>query len=178
MYVITKSRVMDIAEELRKEHRVFGPVVEKETQQTMFIPVDDIAEVDLGAPIPAIPPKHALFPHYERIMSYEYDRESKKVEIRPDFDESKKALFGIRSCDLTGILCMDRFFLGQEFVDDVYRNHRRNLFIVANTCIVPFPQCFCVCTDSGPAANEGYDLNLTLLGDRYLVEAGSDKGRG
>lgn len=177
MYVIAKSRVMDIAAELRKEYRVFGPVIEKETKQTMFVEADDIAEVDLGAPIPAIPPKHVLFPHHERIMSYEYDRESKKADIRPDFDDSKKALFGIRSCDLTGILCLDRFFLGQEFVDEVFRNHRRNLFIVANTCIAPFPQCFCVCTDSGPAAHEGYDLNLTLLGDRYLVETGSDKGR-
>ncbi|HPG52413.1 MAG TPA: 4Fe-4S dicluster domain-containing protein, partial [Spirochaetota bacterium] len=38
-------------------------------------------------------------------------------------------------------------------------------------------QCFCVCTDSGPSAREGYDLNLTDLGDQYLVEAGSDKGK-
>ncbi len=41
----------------------------------------------------------------------------------------------------------------------------------------PFAQCFCVCTDSGPAAREGYDVNLTDLGEAYLFEAGSDAGR-
>ncbi|MBN2159144.1 MAG: 4Fe-4S dicluster domain-containing protein [Spirochaetes bacterium] len=177
MYLIKKSSVLDIARELQKEYRVYGPVVEKETRQTMFTGVEDAAELDLNAPIPAMPPKHIVFPHFERIMSYTYDRAAKKADIRPDFDDSRKALFGIRSCDLTGIICLDRFFLGQEFVDEVYRNHRKNMFIVANTCTVPFKQCFCVCTDSGPSAREGFDLNLTDLGDQYLVEAGSEKGK-
>ena len=177
MYLINKNQVLDIAKELQKEYQVFGPVVEKETKQTMFVKVDDIAELDLNAPIPAKPPKHTLFPQFERIMSYQYDKKNQKVDIKPDFDSSKKALFGLRSCDLTGVLCMDRFFLGQEFVDDVYKNHRKNMFIVTNTCNVPFKQCFCVCTDSGPSAHEGYDLNLTDLGDQYLVEAGSEKGK-
>lgn len=177
MYLINKSQVSDIARELQKEYQVYGPVMEKETKQCMFVKVDDIAELDLNAPIPALPPKHTLFPQFERIMSYQYDKKNQKVDIKPDFDVSKKALFGLRSCDLTGVLCMDRFFLGQEFVDDVYKNHRKNMFIVTNTCNVPFKQCFCVCTDSGPSAQEGYDLNLTDLGDQYLVEAGSDKGK-
>lgn len=177
MYLINKSQVLDIAKELQKEYQIYGPVMEKETKQSMFVKVDDIAELDLNAPIPALPPKHSLFPQFERIMSYQYDRKNQKVDIKADFDSSKKALFGLRSCDLTGVLCMDRFFLGQEFVDDVYKNHRKNMFIVTNTCNVPFKQCFCVCTDSGPSAREGFDLNLTDLGDQYLVEAGSDKGR-
>ncbi|HOP28197.1 MAG TPA: 4Fe-4S dicluster domain-containing protein, partial [Spirochaetota bacterium] len=58
-----------------------------------------------------------------------------------------------------------------------YKEHRKRMFIVSNTCVVPFKQCFCVCTDSGPAADEGYDLNLTEIGDMYLVEAGSEKGK-
>jgi sulfhydrogenase subunit beta (sulfur reductase) len=177
MYLIKKSQALDIAKELQKEYQIYGPVVDKETKQTMFVNVDDAAEVDLNAPIPAIPPKHTLFPNYERIMSYKYDRQNKKVDIKPDFENKPKALFGLRSCDLNGVLCMDRFFLGQEFVDDVYKNHRKNMFIVTNTCIAPFKQCFCVCTDSGPSAHEGYDLNLTDLGDQYLVEVGSDKGK-
>ncbi|OHD63948.1 MAG: hypothetical protein A2176_15095 [Spirochaetes bacterium RBG_13_51_14] len=177
MYIINKSQVLDIARELQKEHQVYGPVMEKETRQVMFVAVDDIAELDLSAPIPAVPPKHAVFPHFERIMSYTYDRRNKKVEIKPDYDEKPKALFGLRSCDLTGIQCLDRFYLGQEFVDEVYRNHRKKMFIVTNTCNAPFRQCFCVCTDSGPSAHEGYDLNLTDLGDQYLVEAGSEQGK-
>nr|HPG52650.1 hypothetical protein [Spirochaetota bacterium] len=148
MYLIKKSQVSDIAKELQKEYQVYGPVVDKETKQTMFVKADDIAEIDLAAPIPAVPPKHTVFPHYERIMAYNYDPQSKKVDINPDFDDKPKALFGLRSCDLTGVICLDRFYLGQEFVDEVYKNHRKKMFIVTNTCNVPFKQCFCVCTDS------------------------------
>lgn len=176
MYVIKKNRVSDIAAALEKDYRLFGPVVEPETGQTMFVRVDRPDEIDLHAPIPAVPPKHTVFPQYERIMHYRYDAAAKQVAISPDFDNSPKALVGLRSCDLTGILCLDRFYLGQEFVDEVYRHHRKRMFIVTNTCVAPFKQCFCVCTDSGPAASEGFDLNLTELGDEYLVEAGSEKG--
>jgi len=176
MYVIKKSRVSDIAAALEKDYRLFGPVVEPETGQAMFVRVDRPDEIDLHAPIPAIPPKHTVFPQYERIMHYRYDAAAKQVSISPDFDNTPKALVGLRSCDLTGILCLDRFYLGQEFVDEVYRHHRKRMFIVTNTCVAPFTQCFCVCTDSGPAASEGFDLNLTELGDEYLVEVGSEKG--
>jgi sulfhydrogenase subunit beta (sulfur reductase) len=176
MYLIKKSNVLDIARELQKEYGLYGTVMEKESKQVMFAQAD-AAEIDLNAPIPAIPPKHILFPHFEKIMHYAYDRQNKKVDIAPDFDDTAKALFGLRSCDLTGIACMDRFFLGQEFVDEVFKNHRKKMFIVANTCNAPFKQCFCACTDSGPSAHEGFDMNLTDMGDQYLVEVGSDKGK-
>lgn len=176
MYLINKNQVLKIAEELMKDHRLYGPVVEKDTNQVMFAMADNAGEIDLDAPIPEIPPKHVVFPNFERILSYRYDRGAKKAEVKACIDDQAKALFGLRPCDLSGIQCMDRFMLGQDFVDEVYRGHRRNMFIVTNTCAVPFSQCFCLCTDSGPSAHEGFDLNLTLMGDEYLVEAGSDKG--
>ncbi len=177
MYLIKKSDVLNLAKELSKEYQVFGPVIQKETGQTFFDKVEDVSEISLSAPIPSVPPKHAVFPQLETIMKYKYSGESRKAEIETVFDTSSKALFGLRACDLTGLQCLDRFFMGQEFVDEVYVNHRKRMFIVTNTCNVPFKNCFCVCTDSGPAAEEGYDLNLTDLGDHYLVEAGSEKGK-
>ena len=113
MYIIKEDQVTNIAQELHKEYQVYGPVLEKETRQTMFVKADDAGEIDLELPIPANPAKHVLFPQFERIMSYTYDRKNKKAEIKPDFDDAPKALFGMRSCDLSGMLCLDRFFLGQ-----------------------------------------------------------------
>lgn len=177
MYLIKKSDVLRLAEELGKTHDLYGPFMEPATKQAMFERVGKAADIDLAAPIPALPPKHALLPHYEKILAYSYDKKTQKVDLAPIYDDRPKALFGVRPCDLTGILCLDRFFLGQEFLDEVYKYHRKNLFIVSQTCIAPFKQCFCVCCDGGPAASEGYDLNLTDLGDTYLVEAGSEKGK-
>jgi ferredoxin len=177
MYLIKKTDVAKIAEVLSNDYRLYGPYVEKLTGQVMFDEVDSASMIDLSAPIPAIPPKHVVYPQSECIMKYAYDPKAKKATIERVNAERPKALFGIRSCDLEGIRVLDRFFLGQEFVDEFYLTNRKKVFIVSNTCIAPFAQCFCACTDSGPSAKEGFDLNLTELGDEYLVEAGSEKGR-
>lgn len=177
MYLIEKNNVMKLAEELAKNYDLYGPVIDKETKQVFFNKVESASQISLTAEIPAVPPKTVVFPQIERITKYKYDKVGRKAEISMTYDDRSKAIFGIRPCDLTGVIVLDRFFLGQEFVDDVYKEHRKRMFIVSNTCVVPFKQCFCVCTDSGPAADEGYDLNLTEIGDMYLVEAGSEKGK-
>lgn len=177
MFLIKKGDVLNIAEQLGKDHLLYGPMVEPQTGQAFFDRAGSAAAINLQAPIPSNPPKSVVFPQMDRIMKYTYDRGKKEARMEAGFEAVPKALFGLRSCDLEGMLCLDRFFLGHEFVDEVYRNHRKNMFIVTNTCTAPFPQCFCVCTDSGPAAKEGFDLNLTDLGDEYLVETGSEKGK-
>ncbi|MGB9906585.1 MAG: 4Fe-4S dicluster domain-containing protein [Candidatus Saccharicenans sp.] len=162
---------------LTESYELFGPRRDKVSNEVIFDRLTNPLELDLEAPIPYNPPKYILFPHYEEILRYRYDRQSKQVAIDKLGHLKPKALVGLRSCDLTGILCLDRFFLGQEFVDEVYLEHRKKLFLISNTCVRPFPQCFCVCTDSGPSAKEGFDLDLTQVGERYLVAVGSKKGQ-
>jgi ferredoxin len=176
MYLIKKNEALTIAKALSAEYQMFGPVIDQVSGQTFFEQAADVSAINLSAPIPSAPPKSIVFPQAERILSYTCGGKNTPVDIKPDYKEISKALFGLRSCDLNGLRCLDRFFLGQEFVDEVYRQHRKKMFIVTNTCVSPFPYCFCVCTDSGPAADEGYDLNLTDLGEQYLVEVGSPQG--
>ena len=175
MYILPRKDVRRMLDALAADHDLYGPVVQDMSGEPLFDKAAP-ADIRLDAAIPYNPPKGALFPQTERILSYRYDRETKAAAIERDDLVRPKALVGLRSCDLNGLLCLDRFFLGQEYVDDVYRDHRKKLFIVANTCVRPFPQCFCVCTDSGPAAREGFDVALTADGDGYLFEAGSEKG--
>lgn len=176
MYLINKNDILKIAEALMKDYELFGPVLNKESAQVFFDRCASPSEMDLKAPLPYLSPKEIVFPQMEKILSYDYNDPGKKVEIKKEFGVKPKALFGIRSCDLTGLLCMDRFFLGQEYTDEIFLEHRKKMFIVSNTCVAPFKQCFCACTDSGPSAREGFDLNLTEIKDHYLVETGSPKG--
>jgi NAD-dependent dihydropyrimidine dehydrogenase PreA subunit len=177
MYLIKKKDVLSIAEELSKDYKVYGPVEEKNTGQIFLTLADNVSDIDLDAPLPSLPAKNVLFPQIESIMKYSYDPVTKDAKVDSVVIPEQKVLFGLRSCDLAGIQCLDRFFLGQEFVDDMYLAHRKKTFIVTNTCVTPFEHCFCACTDSGPSAKEGYDLNLTDLGEEYLVETGSDNGK-
>ncbi|MGB9764933.1 MAG: 4Fe-4S dicluster domain-containing protein [Candidatus Saccharicenans sp.] len=177
MYWLERHQLDNLVKKLTESYELFGPRRDKVSNEVIFDRLANPLGLDLEAPIPYNPPKYILFPHYEEILRYRYDRQSKQVAIKKLSHLKPKALVGLRSCDLTGILCLDRFFLGQEFVDEVYLEHRKKLFLISNTCVRPFPQCFCVCTDSGPSAKEGFDLDLTRVGDRYLVEVGSKKGQ-
>lgn len=177
MYILTEQQITELARELQASYEVYGPQVEPHTQQVFFDQLGDVAALDLDAPIPSMPVKEILFPQMERILKYKYDAQTQSVDMAKQYFEKPKVLFGLRPCDLAGIQALDRFFLGQEFVDDVYLTHRRQCLLISNTCTHPFPQCFCVCTHSGPDAEEGFDLDLTKLQEGYLVKVGSDKGQ-
>jgi sulfhydrogenase subunit beta (sulfur reductase) len=176
MYIIPRSDIQKLYAALSPDYALFGPVHHRISGEVLFDHIEDPSLIDIDAPIPYNPPKYAVFPQAERVLTMEYNRETRAARLTKEDLVAPKALVGIRACDLTGLLCLDRFFLGQEFVDDFYLDHRKRMFIISTTCVHPFPQCFCVCTDSGPHAREGYDLNLTELGDAYLVEAGSPQG--
>jgi len=107
-------------------------------------------------------------------------RNGSSWQVEPQFDPVKRAIFGIRSCDIAGIQHLDRFYLGRSFKDPYYALRRENLFLVNVVCSDPEHDiddaCFCVCADTGPAAREHFDLQLMDLGDEFLVVAGSPRG--
>ena len=41
----------------------------------------------------------------------------------------------------------------------------------------PKKECFCICCDAGPYLDSGFDVQMTDLGDKFLYEIGSEKGR-
>jgi sulfhydrogenase subunit beta (sulfur reductase) len=176
MYILPRNQVLALTAALAEDYDLYGPVLPPDGGEPIFERAADPAAIRMDAAISYNPPKSVVFPQAERVLSYRYDRESREAVIVRDDLVRPKALVGIRACDLTGLLCLDRFYLGQEYVDEVYRDHRKKMFIVANTCVRPFPQCFCVCTDSGPAPREGFDVALTGVGDDYLFETGGEKG--
>ncbi len=132
----------------------------------------------LHLPNPLYPPKRFVLPHIQRIMTLQ--RTSEGMRIEPTVAEQRLAVFGIRSCDVAGIGHLDRFYLDREYRDIYYHRLRQGLFLVNVACTVPGvdigPDCFCVCTDTGPAARSGFDLQLVALGDRYLAVAGTPAG--
>lgn len=181
MFLASSTDLRRLVAQLQHTHDVWAPQPDPASGQVFFDRLTDADRWSPGTPLPAMPPKEAFLPQMDCILRYRYDRQRQEATLWPSVDERPKALVGIRPCDLAGLQCLDRFLIGQDFVDEVYLAHRRKTLIVVETCTEPFPHCFCVCTDSGPAPREGYDLNITDIGDGneplYLAEAGSDEGR-
>lgn len=102
-------------------------------------------------------------------------REGDRLVFEPALaPERPLALIAARPCDLAALRILDRVLLEQ---DELYRDRRRGLFVLAVQCGRAGELCFCTSTDSGPHAARGFDLALTELDEAFLVEVGTARGR-
>ncbi len=92
-------------------------------------------------------------------------------------DGAPMAFLGVRACDLAAIEVQDRVFTSGPFVDPRYRARRDRALIVAVNCTEAGELCFCSSMGTGPRANGDFDLRLTEVGNEFLLETGSERGR-
>ena len=119
------------------------------------------------------PPKRFLLPHYEDMFRYQANGD---VRIEDLGESPKQAIVGIRSCDLMAIRFQEKFFASQ-IVDPYYKARSDNTVLFSLVCNKPpKKECFCICCDSGPYLDAGFDVEMTDLGDEYLFRIGSEKG--
>lgn len=89
----------------------------------------------------------------------------------------KTAVIGARACDLAGLAIQDRIFLKDAYRDPYYATRREGLFVIAVNCTRTVSTCFCASMETGPRAQTDFDLALTEVNDRLLIEVGSEAGR-
>jgi ferredoxin len=181
--ILSCADVLNIIDQLRGQgFEVLAPFMGRGSDSAFDTVTDaNRDQVQLHVPNPYYPPKRFVFPHMERTMKIFEDKSKNSLSFEPTVDAPKRALFGVRSCDVRGIYHLDRFFLGRDFKDGYHEAKRKNLFIVNFACtdkdLDIGKQCFCLCTDSGPAARENFDLQLMDLGDdEYMAVAGTPAG--
>lgn len=169
-----------IVDWLRRDREVIAPFSGRGRDTYFDVVTDQNRDrIQLHLPNPYYPPKRYVLPHLERLFTLRQANGDARIE--PCYDARRRALFGIRSCDLAGIHHLDRFYLGRSFRDPYYAARRENLFLVNVVCTDPEQDidqsCFCVCADTGPAAREHFDLQLMDLGgDEWMVVAGTPGG--
>jgi ferredoxin len=178
--MIEREDVLKIVDLLRRQgYEVIAPFSGR-GRDTWFDTVTDENRnrIQVHLPNPYYAPKRFLLPHIERLMKVR--RDNGEIKIEPTYREPKRAIFGIRSCDLAGIWHLDRFYLGRDFRDVYYDKRRKNFFLVNVVCTDPEhdigEECFCPCADTGPAARDRFDLQVMDLGDEYMVVAGTSAG--
>ncbi len=89
----------------------------------------------------------------------------------------KRALLGVRPCDLAALAIQDRHFMSGVECDHHYARRREGTLLVAVNCSHPAATCFCHSTGDGPSAETGYDLLFDELDDGFLVSVGSEAGK-
>ncbi|MGE5300109.1 MAG: 4Fe-4S dicluster domain-containing protein, partial [Acidobacteriota bacterium] len=167
--VLSKAHLSYWLRQLRKDADLIGPLRSTDGD-IVFSSVENIHDIVVDCPANLPSPKEFLFPQKEEMYKF-----SPKGTERPG-DNKKRVIFGIRSCDMSAVGLMDTFYGGQ-YEDDYYMERRKNTSFISIACNRPDSSCFCIGLGTGPFLREGFDIQLTDLGDRYMVQVGSAKGR-
>ncbi len=172
-YILKKDNVKVLCLEASGEWDVYVPL-EDDGGDIHFEIIDgssSLEKLNLDYGSLVIPPKDIGFPQLELLFEFQDGKISETVP-----PPTPKLLFGIRACDLKGILFVDSFF-ARNFEDIYYLNRSKQRLLVLVGCKLPPRECFCTSTKTGPFLEDGFDLQLVDLGDSYLVEIGSENGQ-
>ena len=119
--------------------------------------------------------KNFLFPPRETIQQWRRE-EGSWQQVNEQAAPEPLAVIGPRACDLRALAIQDQVFLEGDYVDPFYQARRERLFIVAVNCRRAAATCFCHSMGCGPEVISGHDLLLTPVGERFVVEIGSEAG--
>ncbi len=172
--VIAKDAVPSWVATLMAEALVIGPCGGA-NGDFHLAPLTSVGELDLAYTHDLLPPTRYLLPPSEVLFRF---RNGDGLSLIPEYDERPRILFGIRSCDVKGIRYQEEFFQ-RDYRDIYFLKRAGNATLVSLACTTPpLSTCFCVCCDGGPVLKpgEGYDIQLTPLKGRYLVELDTETG--
>ena len=173
--ILKKDQVGKLYNDLSSEYIFYGPIKKKGT--TSFEKIENPDDIMLDYLNTKIPPKAVLFPQMEVLFEYTLDEKEVEITDRQDLD-NKILIFGIRPCDSYSFELLANFFsFHGNWKDELYLKKRENTTLIGIGCNTPRTTCFCTSVNGHPFNKENMDVFLTDLGDNYLVEGITDKGK-
>lgn len=165
VYSMPKAELSRFLSAVMGVYPVIAPV---KTDLVRFAPLKDPSELHLKENA-FFPLKEFFFRKREVIFSYD----GKKLEAPLEAPQAR-VFFGVRRCDLNGIMRQDTVFLQNGAVDPYYKAQRDGSILIGYHCNeAPSPFCFCGSMD----LKDCQDLMFFEKDGRYLVEVGSAKGQ-
>ncbi|MFA4842500.1 MAG: 4Fe-4S dicluster domain-containing protein [Candidatus Omnitrophota bacterium] len=173
IYFTESSQLENFFNQLKKEFRVFAPVV-KDPQAKV---VDYYCQQALPE-TPLIYNAYRVVEPLKSFFTFPFEKAGDYFSVDKDISEiaEKTVLFGVKSCDIAGHKIQDFVFLEGVEVDNLYKLRRENSIFISSDCTDFKEVCHCLAWEILPHPTVGFDLNLSPLNHGYLVEAGSIKG--
>jgi sulfhydrogenase subunit beta (sulfur reductase) len=157
---------------LAKTNKMVG--LKKEGAQYLYQILERYDEWNSSLLLGSFSPKEVFFPHDETLF---YFKEQNLIEPKEEIKST--VLWGVRPCDIAGILELERMFnqVGEEGYKDPYFMKRfERTLIVGIACTEPWPGCFCTSVSGSPYKKDGADVFVYPVDGAYLVESVSKKG--
>ncbi|WP_052303876.1 4Fe-4S dicluster domain-containing protein [Desulfofundulus kuznetsovii] len=179
--VLDKAHFSRFLGDLVTKYKVIGPTKKGGATSTYtyttFDYVKGVEDLEIDYKSSMLSPKRIYFPDSQPLYKYEKNGQNVKLQDLREVWDKERVLFGLRPCDITAILCLDKVFMEDSFVDHYYQDKRRKSIIIGLTCSETRQHCFCNSLGSGPDIESGYDLLMTDIGDSYFFRAKTDLGK-
>jgi len=173
--ILKKDEIGKLYNELASEYDFYAPM--KKKGNIAFEKVKKSEDIVLDYLNSKIPPKSILFPQMEVLFEYTLDEKDVEITDRQDLDQ-KILIFGIRPCDAYSFELFANFFSSHgNLKDEIYLKKKENTTLIGIGCNTPRTTCFCTSVEGNPFNKENMDVFLIDLGETYLVEGISDKGK-
>ena len=172
--LIPKDELNSLIKELNQKYKLIVP---KEGKNELEF--DYLENGDYKFPIYQnirVSPKKFLFPQKEILYSFEKEGNTIKIKEKEEPTE-EQIIFGIRSCDARSFRILDTFFSSGKYDDPYYFRKRNRTLFIGLACNEPMTTCFCTSVGGDPHSSEGLDALLYDLGDKYIFEIISEKGK-
>lgn len=164
IYYITKNDLFDLFSRLTQDNRVFVPYDYKGRFVFNEFNPDRAADMQFGGIRQTQPFKTFINPAREKLSGEE--RHGQRPVI----------VAGVKQCDLSSLVLQDFVFLKGDIEDPFYAFHRSNTLIISCDCTFAKETCFCIAMAGQPYPKKYFDINLSPLGDIFIVETLSEKG--
>jgi len=149
----------------RKHEKIIVPArAPNDTSGTYFLTrLEPGLEFQLEGHRTADPVKALLYLFRERVSG-------------PDVERGERIIFGVKACDIKGLMLLDRAMINDDYTDPAYAAWRRRTTIISSDCTSIHSTCHCNLTGGSPWVESGYDLNLSRTGNEFLISTGTRKG--
>ena len=160
---------------LMDHYDLFAPVQLAEGVSA-YKKIDRPEEVNFVLLNPQKPVKEVFFPQSEVMFCFQKVGKKNRVSVSEEVKKGR-VILGARPCDVAAISMIEAVYCGIEYTDVYFKNKREATTIIGMACDRPLSTCFCTSVGGGPFAREGSDVLLIDIGDAYLSEFLTEKGK-
>jgi len=165
---LSKDVFASFVDELVSTETVYG--VQAKSDRFDFALLESAKDLRLDYDVTLQPPKKYFQPPIETLMTYQIGGSYKS-----QYDNKKFILIGVHPYDMIAINQMDKIFSPDNH-DTHYFTRRNNATIIA--CDVARASKNVFASSMGTATvRQGYDILLTDIGDAYVAQAATEKGK-
>ncbi len=170
-YYLTKQTFAQLLKSLLENYSTYVPFKKGDFLFYQRLTSDNLEDIviDTNRAIHSI--KSFFLPPQEKVSDY----------FGPEnpVSEPRKAIVGVKACDLKALKILDSVYASRDFgdfEDSGYLKKRKQTLIISSDCLEPDENCFCTNLRGTPYPKEGFDLNLSSVAGGFVVEPGSEKG--